>query len=191
MARGSSGGEGRKPAKGKLFHKIKDVCAMTSTEPYVLRYWEQEFPFLAPEKNKAGHRIYTDEDIELVRRIKKLLYDEGYTTAGARRQLERERAGEQGGGEGAAGIDVSSEVKDLKEENDGLRARVSELEADRERLVSSLRSLQASARTLRDLVKSAGGSAVSRTGTDGAPPPSPRGRGVRPKAAKPKGSTKR
>ncbi len=75
----------------KLFHKIGEVCELTSTEPYVLRYWESEFPFLAPEKNRAGQRIYSDEDIQTVLAIKRLLYEEGYTTAGARRRLEQER----------------------------------------------------------------------------------------------------
>ena len=47
----------------KIFYKIGEVCELTETEPYVLRYWESEFPFLAPEKNRAGQRIYSDEDI--------------------------------------------------------------------------------------------------------------------------------
>jgi DNA-binding transcriptional MerR regulator len=76
----------------KLFYKIGEVCEITDTEPYVLRYWESEFPFLAPEKNRAGQRIYSDEDIETVNAIKRLLYEEGYTTAGARRRLEKELA---------------------------------------------------------------------------------------------------
>jgi DNA-binding transcriptional MerR regulator len=85
----------RRPAgrsQKKLFHKIGEVCELTETEPYVLRYWESEFPFLAPEKNRAGQRIYSDEDIETVNAIKRLLYEEGYTTAGARRRLEKELA---------------------------------------------------------------------------------------------------
>ena len=82
-------------ATRKIFHKIGEVCELTKTEPYVLRYWESEFPFLAPEKNKAGQRIYSDEDIQTVLAIKRLLYEEGYTTAGARRRLEKER--EDGG----------------------------------------------------------------------------------------------
>jgi DNA-binding transcriptional MerR regulator len=81
---------GSRPPK-KIFHKIGEVCELTKTEPYVLRYWESEFPFLAPEKNRAGQRIYTDDDIQTVLAIKRLLYEEGYTTAGARRRLEKER----------------------------------------------------------------------------------------------------
>ena len=93
MAQRSSGRAGK-----KIFHKIGEVCEITKTEPYVLRYWESEFPFLAPEKNRAGQRIYTDEDIQTVLAIKRLLYEEGYTTAGARRKLEQER---RDGGEAA------------------------------------------------------------------------------------------
>ena len=145
-------------AKAKLFHKIKDVCELTSTEPYVLRYWEQEFPFLAPEKNKAGHRIYTDDDIELVRRIKKLLYEEGYTTAGARRQLEKERAGteEAAAAEGASESPEpaadSAELEALRSENESLKEQVGRLEADRGRLIESLKALRADAAALRQLV---------------------------------------
>ena len=82
----------RAPARTtkKIFHKIGEVCELTKTEPYVLRYWESEFPFLAPEKNRAGQRIYSDDDIQMVLAIKRLLYEEGYTTAGARRRLEKE-----------------------------------------------------------------------------------------------------
>ena len=78
----------------KLFYKIGDVCELTDTQPYVLRFWESEFPMLSPQKNRSGQRIYRKHDIELVERIKTLLYDEGYTIAGARKRLEQEEAGE-------------------------------------------------------------------------------------------------
>ena len=73
----------------KLFYKIGEVCKITNTEPYVLRYWETEFPFLAPQKNKSGQRIYKESDIEMVFMIKKLLYEDCYTIAGARKKLEQ------------------------------------------------------------------------------------------------------
>jgi len=78
----------------KLFYKTGEVCQYTDTQPYVLRFWESEFPQLAPEKNRTGQRVYRREDIELIFRIKRLLYDEEYTIAGARRQLEAELSGE-------------------------------------------------------------------------------------------------
>lgn len=91
----------RAKAPKKLFYKIGEVCEMTRTEPYVLRYWESEFPFLAPSKNRSGQRIYKQADIELVKRIKELLYGEGYTIAGARRRLEEDlKNGRAPGAEG-------------------------------------------------------------------------------------------
>jgi DNA-binding transcriptional MerR regulator len=77
----------------KLFFKIGEVCEITDTQPYVLRYWESEFPALAPAKNSSGQRIYRRRDIETVLRIKQLLYDEGFTIAGAKKRLESEVAG--------------------------------------------------------------------------------------------------
>src|SRR5512147_2826177 len=74
----------------KLFFKIGEVCEITDTQPYVLRYWESEFPSLAPAKNSSGQRIYRRKDIETVLRIKQLLYDEGFTIAGAKKRLETE-----------------------------------------------------------------------------------------------------
>jgi DNA-binding transcriptional MerR regulator len=77
----------------KLFFKIGEVCEITDTQPYVLRYWESEFPALAPAKNSSGQRIYRRKDIETVLRIKQLLYEEGFTIAGAKKRLEAELAG--------------------------------------------------------------------------------------------------
>src|SRR5689334_23793688 len=77
----------------KLFFKIGEVCEITDTQPYVLRYWESEFPALAPAKNSSGQRIYRRKDIETVLRIKQLLYEEGFTIAGAKKRLETELAG--------------------------------------------------------------------------------------------------
>ena len=76
----------------KLFYKIGNVCELTGTQPYILRFWESEFPQLAPQKSRSGQRLFRDRDIETVRRIKKLLYEEGYTIAGARKRLEQEEA---------------------------------------------------------------------------------------------------
>jgi DNA-binding transcriptional MerR regulator len=77
----------------KLFFKIGEVCEITDTQPYVLRYWESEFPSLAPAKNSSGQRIYRRRDIETVLRIKQLLYDEGFTIAGAKKRLDAEAGG--------------------------------------------------------------------------------------------------
>ena len=71
----------------KLFYKINEVCQMTDTQPYVLRFWESEFSQLAPTRSRTGQRLYRRKDIDLVLSIKKLLYEEGFTIAGAREKL--------------------------------------------------------------------------------------------------------
>src|ERR1700719_5105987 len=85
----------------KEFYRIGEVSRLTALKPFVLRYWETEFPMLEPVKSPSGHRLYRQEDVEMVLRIKRLLYDEGFTIAGARRHL-REQNGE-GESSGAAG----------------------------------------------------------------------------------------
>lgn len=74
----------------KLYFKIGEVCQITGIQPHVLRYWETEFPQLAPEKNRSGQRVYKRRDIEIVLKIKKLLYEEKFTIAGAKRRLAAE-----------------------------------------------------------------------------------------------------
>ncbi len=71
----------------KLYYKIGEVCRIVGVEAYVLRYWEREFAALTPPKSKSGQRTYRPRDIELLLQIKKLLYEEGFTIAGARKQL--------------------------------------------------------------------------------------------------------
>ena len=71
----------------KLFFKIGEVCDLAGVEAYVLRFWETEFLNLAPQKSKTGHRVYRKRDVEMVLKIKELLYDRGFTIPGARRQL--------------------------------------------------------------------------------------------------------
>lgn len=77
--------------------KIGDVCKQADVQPYVLRYWETEFPALAPDKSGGGQRTYTERDIEVITRIKELLYTEGFTIAGAKKKLEAELQDESGG----------------------------------------------------------------------------------------------
>ncbi len=73
----------------KLYYKIGDACKQLDIQPYVLRYWETEFPLLAPSKSTSGQRVYSDQDLRVIQRIKELLYDEGYTIAGAKKKLEK------------------------------------------------------------------------------------------------------
>jgi DNA-binding transcriptional MerR regulator len=77
----------------KLFFKIGEVCDLTGVQAHVLRYWESEFPMLAPQKNRAGQRTYRKRDVEMALRIKELLYDDQYTIAGAKKKLAGELRG--------------------------------------------------------------------------------------------------
>lgn len=78
-------------------YRIGEVCRLTDTKAFVLRYWETEFPMLAPEKSPKGHRLYRREDVDMVFEIKQLLYEQGFTIAGARRLLESRGAAPSGG----------------------------------------------------------------------------------------------
>jgi len=71
----------------KLFYKIGEVSKIADVEPYVLRYWETEFPFLKPRKSKSGQRIYVKKDLDLIFQIKELLYNERFTIEGVRKRL--------------------------------------------------------------------------------------------------------
>jgi DNA-binding transcriptional MerR regulator len=82
----SSNGHQEILADKNLF-RIGEVSRLTDTKPFVLRYWETEFPTLQPVKSPKGHRLYRREDVDTVLLIKRLLYDEGFTIAGARRHL--------------------------------------------------------------------------------------------------------
>src|SRR5436309_4316818 len=76
----------------RLYYKIGEACKVLGIQPYVLRYWETEFPALTPSKSRSGQRVYSEKEMEIIRRIKELLYDEGYTIAGAKKKLEAELA---------------------------------------------------------------------------------------------------
>src|SRR5213078_1770225 len=77
----------------KLFFKIGEVCELAGVQAHVLRYWETEFPMLAPQKNRAGQRTYRKKDVEMAIRIKELLRNEGFTIDGARKKLAGETRG--------------------------------------------------------------------------------------------------
>jgi len=77
--------------EGRLY-KIGEVCKIAEVQPYVLRYWETEFPPLAPNKSGGGQRLYTRHEIDIILRIKQLLYSEGFTIAGAKKKLDVEIA---------------------------------------------------------------------------------------------------
>src|ERR1700745_2701541 len=74
----------------KLYFKIGEVSELLGVEPYVLRYWESEFSVLSPKKSGTGHRLYRRKDVELLLRIKRLVYEKRFTIEGARQSLQAE-----------------------------------------------------------------------------------------------------
>jgi len=118
-------------AKGH--YRIGEVSRLTETKAFVLRYWETEFPMLQPVKSPKGHRLYRREDVETVLRIKRLLYDEGFTIAGARRHL-REAGSLASDGARAAETDAAAPAtigrKVLLDLRDALRGFLTLLESE-------------------------------------------------------------
>src|SRR5271170_6207688 len=103
----------------KSLFRIGEVSRLTATKTFVLRYWESEFPTLQPVKSPSGHRLYRREDIETVFEIKRLLYEEGFTIAGARKHLAGQNGanGQEGSpGERAASFHSHAEVPLAKPE---------------------------------------------------------------------------
>lgn len=97
-------------------YSIGEVSDMVGLKPHVLRYWETEFDVLAPEKNQAGRRVYTENDLAVVRRIQHLLKTEKYTIAGARQVFERERRLDEDGDAGRRKLlELRSFLTDLLE----------------------------------------------------------------------------
>ena len=92
----------------KLFFKIGEVSDITGLEPYILRYWESEFPLLKPNKNKAGQRLYTKNDVNTVIKIKTLLYEDKYTIEGARKYIAQQKKNEI---KSAKEIDTQKDLK--------------------------------------------------------------------------------
>ena len=96
----------------KLYYKIGEACKLLDIQPYVLRYWETEFSSLSPSKSKSGQRTYTEEDLKVIGRIKELLYEEGFTIAGAKKRLEGELEG--GGLKPLRPVDLSGKTPPKK-----------------------------------------------------------------------------
>lgn len=117
----------------KLYYSISEVSKITGLEQYILRYWESEFEILKPGKNRAGNRIYTNKDINLILRIKKLLRDEKYTIEGAKKILEEE-----------TGTTTSEELPETKPQTSQpkLREELNSLKNDLEEVKQFLVDLQ-------------------------------------------------
>ena len=128
----------------KLFFKIGEVCELAGVQAHVLRYWESEFAMLAPQKNRAGQRVYRKRDVEIALRIKELLYEDQYTIAGAKKRLANDlRAG------GKLKI-VSSEDDVGDSETNGSQAASEGMRAAR--TAEDRKSLRKVARELREIL---------------------------------------
>lgn len=101
----------KEPIPDKLYFRIGEVARLTGIQPYILRYWESEFPLLQPKKSGTGQRLYRKRDIEIILKVKELLYDLRYTIAGARRRLQEEMEP----------ADLLEQVRRIREGLEGLR----------------------------------------------------------------------
>jgi DNA-binding transcriptional MerR regulator len=97
----------------KLYFKIGEVSDLLGVEPYVLRYWESEFTALSPKKSGTGHRLYRRKDVEMLLRIKHLLYDKKFTIEGARQSLHEAARGPKPRGAAKSGIQPNLFSADL------------------------------------------------------------------------------
>jgi DNA-binding transcriptional MerR regulator len=109
----------------KLYFRIGEVSELAQTKPYVLRYWETEFPTLKPTKSATGHRLYRRPDVEMVFEIKRLLYEEGFTIEGARKYLAGNSRGVAETKAGAPHRVSDAQVKAIKRELEGILTIVS------------------------------------------------------------------
>lgn len=105
------------PIPSKRYFTIGEVSELCALKPHVLRYWEREFPQLKPAKRRGNRRYYQHRDVMLVRRIRELLYEDGFTIGGARQRL-RERAS-------PAAPDAGTALKQLREELEELLGELS------------------------------------------------------------------
>ena len=101
------------------FFSIGDVCALTDLKPHVLRYWESQFRFLNPAKNRSGNRVYQRREVELIMLVKHLLYTEKYTIDGARQRIEEQRRAGSLRSEARAALDLQM-VRDLERQLQGI-----------------------------------------------------------------------
>jgi DNA-binding transcriptional MerR regulator len=159
----------------KPYFRASEVCQLTDTQPYVLRFWESEFPQLAPDRGRGGNVMYRRQDVDIVLRIKKLLYEDEFTIEGARRQLDLELTGDaleaaesaptetpvppSGMTERAASVDLAGtdvvprrRYEDAVEEVELLRLRVREAEANQRRAEARIQRLEESASAERQRI---------------------------------------
>ena len=107
------------------FYSIGEVCELTGLKPHVLRYWESQFRFLSPAKNRSGNRVYQRREVELIQLVKHLLYTEKYTIEGARQKVDEHRRKGEIRGVARAALElqtiaaVEQELREILEVLDG------------------------------------------------------------------------
>ena len=122
----------------KLFFKIGEVCELAGVQAHVLRYWESEFPTLAPQKNRAGQRVYRKRDVEMALRIKELLYEDQYTIAGAKKRLANDL---RAGGKLRLGSPANGEDREEESGENAVSARTG-IKTEMSRAVSEARTAE-------------------------------------------------
>ena len=110
------------PRGEKLYYRIGEVAKITGIKPYVLRYWESEFRWMAPQKSRSKQRLYRGKDIDTILLIKKLLYEERYTIAGARKLLREMGVGKATEAVEGKAVNHRAEYRRIKDELLAIRA---------------------------------------------------------------------
>jgi DNA-binding transcriptional MerR regulator len=110
------------PRPVQEFYSIGEVCGLTDLKPHVLRYWESQFRFLNPAKNRSGNRVYKGREVELIMLVKHLLYTEKFTIEGARQRIDHyRRTGElRTAARRAFGAELAQEIRGTIEEAIGI-----------------------------------------------------------------------
>lgn len=107
------------PIPAKRYFTIGEVAELCDVKPHVLRYWETEFPTLKPVKRRGNRRYYQRQDVLVIRQIRSLLYEEGYTIGGARQRIESEKQAPAAAARARGGVDPAA-LRELREELESL-----------------------------------------------------------------------
>jgi DNA-binding transcriptional MerR regulator len=135
-ARSGGGQAGAREIPDKLYFRIGEVAKLCEVAPYVLRFWESEFPQLKPNKGGTGQRLYRRRDVEMALRVKTLLYDEGYTIAGARQYLKGEHRSKEP--QAAPSIAAVAVAAAEPESNEAISTKLHALRAEMQSLLAML-----------------------------------------------------
>ncbi len=136
----------------RLYFKIGDVAQICGVEPYVLRFWETQFPQLKPNKSGTGQRLYRKREVELALDIKRLVHEEGYTIAGARQALEsRQRGGTQQAASAPAAVSSATAAPGARSESQ--KAAILRVKSELREIVAMLTSVPAARRERPKIVR--------------------------------------